>query len=144
MKDVLRGHFESFHLPPPAIDYLLVLWEAIQFFDDVVDCKKVDRKDFDSVLWNMFVGLPMNQFYVTYSAHLLPVLSNAILKWQASDHAERNSTADAKSFVWRASYYDIVLTVVQLCHGPQFAIDNAESIMRLYGENFNDYMKEYE
>jgi hypothetical protein len=66
-----------------------------------------------------------------------------ILKWQASDTVERSGNADAKSYVWRAGYYDIVLAVVQLCHGPVFAAQNAHIVLGLYGETYDDYMKEF-
>jgi hypothetical protein len=66
-----------------------------------------------------------------------------ILKWQASDTAERNQQADAKSFVWRAGYYDLVLMTVSLVHGPVPATQNAHLVMALYGETYEDYMKEF-
>lgn len=66
-----------------------------------------------------------------------------ILKWQASDRAEREGHADAMSFVWRAGFYDIVLMVVQLCHGRQVAQSCAHHVMGLYGEKLDDYLKEF-
>jgi hypothetical protein len=65
------------------------------------------------------------------------------MKWQASDQAERAGQADAKSFVWRAGYYDLILMAVSLTHGPGFAAKNAHLVMELYGEKFEDYMKEF-
>jgi hypothetical protein len=66
-----------------------------------------------------------------------------ILKWQASDQAERAGKADAKSFVWRAGYYDVVLMTVALCHGTQRATEAASQVMELYGETLEDYIKEF-
>jgi hypothetical protein len=84
-----------------------------------------------------------NQFFITHSHHLVPLLAAMILKWQASDQAERAGEADAKSFVWRAGYYDLILMAVSLTHGPGFATKNAHLVMELYGETFEDYMKEF-
>jgi len=66
-----------------------------------------------------------------------------VLKWQASDVVEREGKADEKSFVWRAGYYDLVLASVQICHGPEIAIKMAPYVMALYGEKFEDYMREF-
>jgi hypothetical protein len=37
----------------------------------------------------------------------------------------------------------LVLAVVQICHGPEIAIKMAPSVMDLYGEKFEDYMREF-
>ena len=62
-----------------------------------------------------------------------------LLKWQASDKAERDGRADAKSFMWRAGYYDLVLFVNLLCNGPSAPI----APLSLYGETLADYLKEF-
>jgi len=66
-----------------------------------------------------------------------------ILKWQASDTAERDGQANAKSYMWRAGYYDLVLMAVSLVHGAGFATLHGHHVMALYGETFEDYMKEF-
>jgi hypothetical protein len=67
-----------------------------------------------------------------------------ILKWQASDKVERVGKHDEVSFVWRAGYYDVVLTVVRLCHGVAIAHQCAADVMRLYGEKYSEYVKEFD
>jgi hypothetical protein len=32
---------------------------------------------------------------------------------------------------------------MQLCHGAKFANENAHLVMELYGETFEEYMKEF-
>lgn len=135
---------EALHLPPAAVDWLLSLYAAIQFFDDVADKDEITREAFDKVLWDVFVAMPQNQFFAKEAHHLIPLVGAQILKWQASDKAERGKNADAKSFVWRAGYYDIVLFSVALIHGPQAATSAAENVLRLYGEKFEDYLQEFE
>jgi len=90
------------------------------------------------------VGMNQNTFWIANSHSLAPIVATVILKWQASDQAERAGQADAKSFVWRAGYYDVVLMVVALCHGTKQATDKAQQVMELYGETFEDYMKEFD
>ena len=141
--DSLQQHFTHLVLPKEAQAWLLMLWSVIQFFDDVADADHIERNELDAALWNALVSMPDSQFFQQHRSVLVPLVANAILKWQASDQAERSKEADAKSFVWRAGYYDIVLSVVSLVHGPAKAIAGAREIMSMYGESFEDYLKEF-
>lgn len=135
---------EPFELPLEAVEWLLMLWQACQVFDDVADGDKVERVELDRTIWNTLVAMPQNSFFAANARALGTLVSNAILKWQASDVAERNGLADAVSFVWRAGYYDIILACVCLCYGPTRAQGIAYDAMRLYGEKLEDYLKEFE
>ena len=70
-------------------------------------------------------------------------LALLVLKWKASDDAERAGQADARSFVWRAAYYDLVLLVVLLTKGHATAMKDAVKVMHLYGETLHEYLKEF-
>jgi len=130
-------------LPAPATEWLLMLWGAIQVFDDVADGDPVEREDLNAAIWNTLVGMNQNSFWASNSITLAPVVATMILKWQGSDQAERAGNADARSYVWRAGYYDVVMIVMALCHGTKYATDNAHLVMALYGETLEDYMKEF-
>jgi len=132
-----------FALPAPAVEWLLMLWNAIQVFDDVADGDPVEREDLNATIWNTLVGMSQNTFWQANSQTLAPVVASMILKWQASDQAERAGKADARSFVWRAGYYDVVLMAVAVCHGTQRATQSAQQVMELYGETLENYMKEF-
>jgi hypothetical protein len=116
-----------FALPAPAVEWLLMLWGAIQVFDDVADGDPVEREDLNAAIWNTLVGMNQNTFWQANSHTLAPIVASAILKW----------------FVWRAGYYDVVLMAVALCHGTQRATEAAKQVMELYGETLEDYMKEF-
>lgn len=142
--DSLRLNFEkALMLPRSAVDWLLMLWGSIQVFDDVADGGSILRADLDATIWNTLVAMHENQFFSENSKALLPCIATAVLKWQASDKAERAGDADARSFVWRAGFYDLVLMVVQLCHGPKTAIELAPVVMNLYGEDYAEYLQEF-
>lgn len=142
---VIRKHLEdTLALPAPAVDWLSTLWEVIQTFDDLVDGDAVERQELDALIWNALIALPCHPFFVAHSHTLGVALSTATLKWQASDRAERDGQADARSFAWRASFYDVVLVVLNLCYGPHVAQSKAHLVMHLYGEKLEDYLKEFE
>lgn len=142
--DWLKDNLQRvFMLPTPCIEWLSMVYDAIQVFDDVADGDTVERTDLNAAIWNTLVGMHQNPFFISNSHHLIPLLATMILKWQASDTVERAGGADARSFVWRAGYYDLILMAVSLIHGPGCATKNAHLVMELYGEKFEDYLKEF-
>ena len=143
LESLRKNLTEGLFLPVDAVKWLLDLFHAFQIFDDFADNDAVDRNDLNLLIWNTLVGMQQNPFYMANSYCLSSIVGLNILKWQASDTVERSGNADAKSYVWRAGYYDIVLAVVQLCHGPVFAAQNAHIVLGLYGETYDDYMKEF-
>ena len=90
------------------------------------------------------VELPQNHFFQTYSHNLLPLVSVLILKWIGANKLEDNREQLHKAYMWRAAYYDLILEVVRLVHGFDGAAGAAEYVAKLYGETYEDYVKEFE
>ena len=85
MTDWLRENLEkSLALPAPATDWLMMLYGAIQVFDDVADGDVVKRQDLNATIWNTLVGMSRNIFWLENAQTLTPVVATMILKWQAS------------------------------------------------------------
>lgn len=134
---------ESLGLPDSAIAWLVMLYSVIQVFDDFADGDKVERADLDSAIWNALIAMPQNSFYMQNSNVLAPVMASALLRWKASDLAEKSGNASALAFAWRASYYDVVLMAYQLVHGAALAMENSAKVLNLYGEKFPEYLAEF-
>lgn len=139
----LAVHFANLQLPPDAARWLLDLWNALQVLDDVADGDSIERDALDRAIYDLLVGMPSNRFFAMHAGMLLPALGLMVLKWKASDTAERANQADARSFVWRAGYYDLVLAAVLAHHGPTVALSVADKVMELYGETLHEYLKEF-
>lgn len=145
VREILEHHLiGTLDLPSQAVAWLLGMWDAIQFLDDVADGDEVSRAQLDRALNQLLVAMPSNPFFVAHASALLPVVAVQLLKWQASDKAEREGFADTRSYMWRAGYYDIILLAVQICHGYETAVEMAPAVMELYGEKLEDYQKEFE
>ena len=141
MIEALEDHFiNALDLPQPAADWLLDLWRVIQVFDDIHDGDEV--ADVMPALWAGLVTMPGNPFYQANAAALQAAVATAILKWHAANEAESAGEADARSFVWRAAYYDVVLLAVLLSHGQAEALRLAPVVMMMYGEPFAAYQEE--
>jgi hypothetical protein len=139
----LRTHFESLMLPVDAAEWLLMLWQSIQTFDDYADDDFVKREALDATIWNVLVAMPQNTFFARHVTELVPLVGMMVLKWQASDRVEREGGATAQSYVWRAGYYELVLAAVRLCHGPAAATSVAHKVLGIYGEKLDDYLTEF-
>lgn len=143
-KAIFASSFDSLMLPPAAKEWLLDLSDVIQAMDDWYDDdKEVSKDSKQEAIYKALVLLPSNPFYLQFSNVLSPVLSNAILKWSGANSKEANGTADAKSYMWRASFYDVILAVVSIVHGPFQAMQVSAHIANLYGESFEEYLKEF-
>ena len=142
--DILKEFYdEVLQLPKEASDWLLALWHTTQVLDDVADGDKIERSDFNVALNQLLVEMPANQFFAQNAPQLLMSVAVFIAKWQASDFLERLDRADERTFMWRAGYYDVILTVVILCHGLHTATKMAPDIMSLYGESYESYKEEF-
>lgn len=134
----LKSSFERLNLPADAVEWLLDVWEVCQLLDDACDGDEIGRSRAEAAAWAIFVRMPANTFWRANMANLMPVLAVQVLKWQAANEAEDEGEADARSYMWRAGYYDLVLLVCQLCglaQDPRF-------ILSLYGESYFSYADE--
>lgn len=140
----IRASLETgLNLPPAAVEWLMGMWRAAQFFDDLADGEPVERAAVDAAIFDLLVDLPRNPFFVAHREALSLAVATQALKWQASDAAEIGGRADERSFVWRAGFWDLVLAACALCHGAAQVAQHAEKILGLYGETFSEYRKEF-
>ena len=138
---MLKEALMPLDLEPDAINWLCSLYEVIQFIDDVQDG---DKADVESGVWNAIVFFPTNGFFLRNAQYLSPILSVQILKWIASDEREREGKASAKTYMYRAGFYDVVMMVVLLVHGYKKAKLYAPIVMDIYGETLTDYLEEFQ
>jgi hypothetical protein len=132
------------NLPPTAQRWLLDFFDVIQGLDDWRDNDPVEPKQKEKVIYQVMVELPQNLFFQTHSHNLLPLVSILILKWIGANNLEDNREQLHKAYMWRAAYYDLILEVVRLVHGFDEAANAAEYVAKLYGETYEDYVKEFE
>jgi hypothetical protein len=132
------------NLPPATQRWLLDFFDVIQGLDDWRDNDPVEPKQKEKVIYQVMVELPQNHFFQTHSHNLLPLVSILILKWIGANNLEDNREQLHKAYMWRAAYYDLILEVVRLVHGFDEAANAAEYVAKLYGETYEDYVKEFE
>jgi hypothetical protein len=143
MNESLTIHFNNLKLPLVAQEWLLDFWDVIQGLDDWRDNDPVDNKEKEKVIYQIMVNMPSNPFFQKYASHLLPIMSSLVLKWIAANKLEDNKEELNKAYMWRAAYYDLVLEVVRLVHGYKEAAIVSDYVAKMYGESFEDYVKEF-
>ena len=145
MREALKACIESLALPDAAQAFLLDVWDLTQVLDDWVDGDPVSRQEQDQAIWLALVRFPAQPFLTAHQGVLTPVLASMVLKWKAADTVERLKLADQlpKAYVWRAGFYDVVLQVVLIVHGPEVAMAAAHEVLGMYGETFTAYRAEF-
>lgn len=143
MKQELVTHFNNLSLPLSAQQWLLDFWDVIQGLDDWRDNDSVDASEKEKVIYQVMVAMPSNIFFQQHANHLLPIMSNLVLKWIGANKLEDNKEELNKAYMWRAAYYDLILEVVYLVHGYKDAALASNYVAKMYGETFEDYVKEF-
>jgi hypothetical protein len=137
-------HFAPLNLPEPTVRWLLDFWSVIQGLDDWRDNDEVSPQEKEAVIYKVMFLLPNNPFFQYHSKELLPIVSNLVLRWIGANRLEDNREDLHKAYMWRAAYYDLILEVVRLVHGFEAAANASDFVARLYGETFEDYVREFQ
>ena len=132
------------NLPESTVRWLLDFWSVIQGLDDWRDNDEVSPQEKEAVIYKVMFLLPNNPFFQYHSKELLPIVSNLVLRWIGANRLEDNREDLHKAYMWRAAYYDLILEVVRLVHGFEAAANASDFVAKLYGETFEDYVKEFQ
>jgi hypothetical protein len=130
-------------LSAPAVDWLLILWDMIQTLDDLTDGDPVTVNAIHQLTHNSLLGYATHPFFTSNINALTPVVANALAKWGAANFLEGNGMVTEVSFVWRASYYDVVLQALICDVGYTLATQRAAQVLEMYGESYSDYQQEF-
>lgn len=134
---MIKEHIQAFNFTPEASFFLAMTWDLIQFFDDVYDKDKpIDNCTVYGAVEYCFLNMPLSAFYQKHSIALAPALLLMIEKWKISNAMETLKQGDARSYMWRAAYYD-VFALVCILEGK-----SPSDALMLYGEDFNEYLQE--
>lgn len=141
--EYLKTTFTDMGLPEDAVEFLVDLWKGIQALDDLMDGHHPEteeqKRDVTDAILAILVRLPSNPFYQQCSQALGPIVALQIYKWNTANVAESTGKADARSYMWRAGFYDVAAITCCICN----KVELLPSALNLYGERFEDYMEEF-
>lgn len=107
-----------------AIAMINLLRFVVQIWDDLIDRdREVPDAHVHRAFYAALIDLPRNPFYRTYSAELLPVLTNVILNWHASNALRRDEKPALRhaANVMRNRLADMVMICAAIIGGPAHA-----------------------
>lgn len=132
-------------LPHNAHQWLIDFFETLQGLDDWYDGDDIPQYEKLKVIYNCLVVLSSNPFFLANHTRLHPLINSLILKWAGANAIEEEKDEEElpKAFMWRAGFYDIVLEVVSIAHGFEIATCMSSYVLKMYGESFDSYKKEF-
>lgn len=103
-------------------------------WDDLVDDDGAE--DAPAAFRKALLELPANDFYRANFAFLHPIMVMVWAQWDAANKMEATPQKDdlAKTYMLRASLYQLFHAVAVLCGGLDWAAEIGPEIYRLYGE----------
>lgn len=128
-----------------AIDACVLLFGIAQVWDDIIDGESVAPETANRAFIAALVELPTNPI-----AQMMPELPyhiyNVFLRWRDATAIENNKPSDSdlhKCYMLRAGLYDIFVLIAAKLYGDDYAAHVGPMVRRMYGEDFNDYSKEF-
>lgn len=114
--------------------------EVAHVWDDLVDRDKmVPAKVADATFRKLMLEMPANGFYRENFTFLHPVMVLIWAQWDAANQMEAAPIKNdlAKTYMLRASLYQLFHACAVLCGGLDWASEVGPEIYRLYGEEPN-------
>ena len=128
-----------------AVDACILLFGIAQVWDDLIDGDEVCQRDIHSAFIAALVELPTNPV-VQMMPELPYHIYNVFLRWRDATTLERSFPTDSdlhKCYMLRAGLYDIFVLIAAKLYGDDYAAHIGPKVRRLYGEDFNEYAKEF-
>lgn len=126
-----------------AIRLAEILWQACQFWDDLVDKDKdISAEEINAIMLSIMVELPLNPVYK--SMHSLPHhIYNVFLRWRDSTAMESDLKEGdrEKCYMLRAGIYDLFVLIAAHLYGDQWAQEVGVSVRRWYGEKLDNFLE---
>ena len=136
--DRITPVLHSFFTDEKAIALLLDLWLIMQCWDDAEDG---DPNSHHSKAYRAaLLSLPDNPHYLSCSVPFL--VRQAYFDWVAANQFESEKEQPHKSYMLRAGYYRIIISLIASIEGIEAAEQQAADVWRCYGETFQQYEEE--
>jgi len=126
-----------------AAEMCTLFFKISQLFDDIYDEGKLEKTEVVELMYMTMVDLPQNGFYNTFQYRLQPLVESFILQWMSANNLEDKKEQLEKSYMLRAFLFQIFHFSAMVLKGRDFAIKNSDFFQKLYGETFNEYVKEF-
>jgi hypothetical protein len=107
---------------PNAVRFIVDFADTCELFDDLIDKDKpISDAHVVRVLFNVLTEIPLNPFFDSFKAQLVPIIITGINAWLDSNVLERGSDNDKVfAYVLRDWYMEFISYVVYLTRGREY------------------------
>jgi hypothetical protein len=130
---------------PFAVDFFLMVGDASEFFDDVVDADKpLEHGHPERVLFALLTQLPLNPFFDKYRAQLCAVMHTGINAWLDATELEKSAdkTPRHRAYVLRDWNLELLMYIVYLTRGRDYMRSVSIEIRNFFlHETLDEYME---
>lgn len=126
-----------------AVAFCMDIVFIAHLWDDLID---KDKPICDDEINFAFIAalntIPSNPFYRLHAGQLQTIIMSAILQWQTANILDAGSQEDIdKSFMLRASIYQIFHFTAYLIGGLQWANEIGPDVWRFYSEKKDSFLE---
>lgn len=133
-----------------AVAFLLDVFDAVEFFDDIID-EETDSPEHKAqavrVLFSTLIDIPNNPFFVRFRNQITPVMLAAINAWLDSVSYEGRGDDEslARAYMLRTMGVDLIPLVVCLVHGRHKMRETSLRVRDFFHahETLADYLAEH-
>ena len=126
-----------------AVKFLVLFFDACEFFDDVHDGDELEHGHFTRVLFGVLTEIPANTFFDRWKGQLIPVMIAGINAWLDANVLEGGGKHDRiSSYALRDWYLEIVNVVIYLTRGRDVMRELSMDVRRFFTqhETLEQYM----
>lgn len=127
-----------------AIDCFLLIGQAFEVWDDLIDCDKpVTHADIHGAFLILLFELPGNRFYQAHQHHMRPLLMVGINAWMDANELERERSewSDVWAYALRDWYFELFNLFTLLIGGfDQMRAVSLEARRFFQAESYTDYV----
>jgi len=124
-----------------AVDLALMIFEVAQVWDDLIDRDHpISDESINRAFRYLIYDIPMNPIM---SKELTVILLSCYNQWTAANSIEKCGEDLHKSYMLRASIYQIFQHIAAIVGGLDYGTKVSVDIFNLYGETFESYEEEF-
>jgi hypothetical protein len=125
-----------------AVEYLLMIGESSEFFDDLIDKDKPLSDDqIIRMMFTLLLDLQTNSFFQRHKTELLPLMSISMNAWLDANTLERQEGNGAnRAYVLRDLTIEIAIHVIGMVRGRAYMREVSASVREFF---LHETLEEY-
>lgn len=122
-----KKHVEWFFGNKQALEFIAIIFEAIEFTDDLIDQDVEISQDRIIInMMNLMITLPNNDFFISNRAYFTPILVHTLSSWIDSEILKHSKDERHKMLA-----FHLRNTALELYHATAFLLGGFEHLRKI-------------